>query len=708
MLHLDLCLHREPEGGMIQVNLDDYYGDLRNKVSVRADAENDYTSSAFMGEVADELEAAGEIENLTRMHFEGTGTGRKKLLVDGYDLDDPDRSVALAALVHTGTSSLSTLPMSDAKRALSQLENFVRDSLNGDFLRDREESSPEYMLAKSLRQRGQSITRFRLFLVTDAKLSERAKSLEADKLNGIPVEYHIWDISRLHQVYESKQGREELDIDLTHWLNDGLPALEIDQGEDFKTYLAAVPGGLIADLYERYGSRLLESNVRSYLSARGKVNKGIRVTVQSKPEMFLAYNNGVTATATDVKSSSKPGGQCRLEMVRDLQIVNGGQTTAALFFARRDDKSVDLSKIFVQMKLVVVEPDLAGRIVPDISRYANSQNKVSEVDFFSNSEFHVRMEELSRRVLTPVKPGVNYSTKWFYERTRGQYANERAKLSTSQQKKFDSTFPRDQVINKTELAQYIVSFEQKPYTVSAGAQKNFVDFAESVGARWQKSESDFNELYFKEAVAKAIIYKAFKRLVARADWYQKGYLANIVTYAIAKLVQETQRQGGGREIDFISIWSTQAISDSMADMGLKIGRLALDELTDPNRTVQNVTEWAKKKECWESFAQSKVALSDDFLAALVDPVQNKEARQEARQVQRVDSGIDAQMRIMRVPAAKWLEGREFGTAHRVLSPRDLEFISLLTRGRVPSERQSAQLFDIMTRLREAGFDLESG
>lgn len=688
------------------MNLDGYYEDLRNKVSVRADTENDFTSSAFMAEVAEELENAGEIESLTRVHFEGIGSGRRKLLVDGYDLDDPDGSVALAALVHMGSPELSTLPTADAKKVLTQVENFLRDCVSGDFLKDREESSPAYMLAESLRGRGRNVTRYRLYLVTDAKLSERAKGLGVSEINGIPIEYHIWDITRLYQIYESKQGREELDIDLTEWLKKGLPALEIREGEEFSTYLAAVPGGLLADLYETYGSRLLESNVRSYLSARGKVNKGIRTTVQSKPEMFLAYNNGITATATGVKATDNSGGQCQIEMIRDLQIVNGGQTTASLFFVRREDKSVDLSQVYVQMKLVVVDPDLAAQMVPDISRYANSQNRVSEVDFFSNSAFHVRMEELSRRVLAPAKPGINFQTKWFYERTRGQYANEKAKLAASQQKKFEATYPRKQVITKTEIAKYVVSFEEKPHTVSAGAQKNFVAFADSVGTKWEKSDADFNELYFKETVAKAIVYADFKALIARASWYAKGYLANIVTYSIAKLVQEVRRQGGGRQIDLTAVWNSQAISESMAEMALKIGEQVLGLLNAKNRTVQNVTEWAKKKECWESIERANIALAPEFLATLVDPGKRAAAKKDARTVQKVDNGIEAQLRVMRIPVKTWAESADFGTKRRLLSPRDLEFIRVITKGRVPSELQSAQLFDIMNRLTEAGFDFE--
>jgi hypothetical protein len=688
------------------MDLDEYYQDLRNKVSLRADVENDYTSSSFMAEVAEELQEAGEIENLASLHFEGVGSARRKLLVDGYDLDDPDGSVALTALVFTGSASLTTLTMADTKRTLTQLENFLRESLSGDFIRDREESSPAYMLAESLRRRGRSITRYRLYLITDAKLSDRSKTIETSDLDGTPIEYHIWDISRLHQVHESKQGKEALDIDLTSWLQGGLPALEITQGEDFSTYLAAVPGAVIADLYARYGSRLLESNVRSYLSARGKVNKGIRTTLQKEPEMFLAYNNGITATATGVKTEGGIGGQCSLLVIRDLQIVNGGQTTASLFFIRREDREADLTPAYVQMKLVVVDPERAVEMVPNISRYANSQNRVSEVDFFSNSPYHIRLEELSRRVLVPAQPGVNFQTKWFYERARGQYANERAKLSPSGQKKFDATYPRKQVITKTDLAKYEISFDQKPHMVSAGAQKNFVAFADSVGSRWEKASTDFNELYFKEVVAKAVVYNEFRTLISRAEWYDKGYLANIVTYTIAKLVHEVGRQAGGRQIDLMSIWNSQTIPSSTRDTALQIGEIVFSLLTDRNRKIQNVTEWAKKKECWESMEQVHIPLSDEFLGTLIGREQRVAAVKDARTVQKIDDGIEAQMKILRVATPTWMKAADFGTKRRVLSPRDLEILKVVIKGAVPSERQSLYLLDVIQRLEDSGFNFD--
>ena len=242
-------------------------------------------------------------------------------------------------------------------------------------------------------------------------------------------------------MHESTLGREELTIDLTEWAPTGIPALKASAADgDTTTYLCVLPARLIADLYGRYGGRLLQGNVRSYLSNRGKVNRGIRETVMSKPELFLAYNNGITATATGVEVTSSS-----ITKVTDLQIVNGGQTTASLFYAQRDSKRrSQFDEAYVQAKLVVVSPELAQELVPNISRFANSQNKVNEADFFSNSPFHVRLEELSRRILTPPRPGVTYQSKWFYERTRGQYANEKAKLGNSaEEKKFAATYPRN-------------------------------------------------------------------------------------------------------------------------------------------------------------------------------------------------------------------------------------------------------------------------
>lgn len=688
------------------MNIVEFYSDLRNIVGLRAAVENDYKSAAFMGEVAERLAEAGEIENLEVLHFEGAGAKKRRLLIDGYDLDDSDGSVALAVLSFSDSEDLSVLAATEIKRSFAGLENFLRESADGSFAVDREESSPAVQLAEQIRHRGANVTRYRLYLITDAQMSGRAKSLPSTDLNGIRVDYHIWDIQRLFQVFQSIKGREELEIDLREWMPGGLPALEIvGDSSDFATYLAALPGDLIADLYSRYGSRLLESNVRSYLSARGKVNKGIKSTVLTEPEMFLAYNNGITATATGI-SCEKLGGQFVLTSITDLQIVNGGQTTASLFHVRREISShSDLSNVHVQMKLVVVDPEKSVDLVPNISRYANSQNKVSETDFFSNSPFHVRMEEISRRVLAPASPGVNFQTKWFYERTRGQYVNETAKLSRSEARKFEAEFPRSQVITKTDAAKYEVSWGMRPHIVSAGSQKNFVAFADTIAQKWTLSDSTFNEVYFRDLVAKAILYGSVRKLVARADWYDKGYLANIVAYTLAKLAYEVGHQGRGKVLDFGAIWNCQSISQDLADGCLSIAESVFRSLTDPSRPIQNVTEWAKKEACWDSIKKLDIPLSRSLMAELISSEKHDAVRRDAQSAQKIDNGIQAQVEVINRGHLFWLNLIEFGKSRRLLTPKEVGILGVAAgrKGGVPSERQSIQALDILSRAKMNGF-----
>src|SRR5262249_27626882 len=162
-----------------------------------------------------------------------------------------------------------------------------------------------------------------------------------------------------------------------------------------------------------------------------------------------AYNNGISATASEAGFVERDGA-LRLAKLRHLQIVNGGQTTASIFNVMKKDKGVNLDRIRVQMKLSVIKPELVDEMVPRISQYANSQNKVSDADFFSNHPFHVRIEGISRRLWAPAPEGVLTQTHWFYERARGQYANASAWLKPAKKREFDLQNPRGQVMTKTD------------------------------------------------------------------------------------------------------------------------------------------------------------------------------------------------------------------------------------------------------------------
>jgi hypothetical protein len=685
------------------VKLEEFFDDLMNGVHARAEIDRDYTQSAFFNEMAERLVDAEEIDGLTPVLFTGTGQRGRRLAVSGYDVDDSDGSVALAVLDFEDSPTPGTLAEAEARRMYAALEKYVEEAIDGTFHKDREESSPEVSLAEMLRRRGRTITRFRLYLLSNRVLSRRAKDFTNSSIAETPVEYHVWDIERLHRLHESNQGRETVQIDLREWAPAGVPALQVSDGRSTtETYLCALPGRLLADLYGRYGSRLLEGNVRSYLSARGNVNKGIKTTVLSEPDLFIAYNNGITATATGVTVDDTGAAIIGLE---DLQIVNGGQTTASLFFVAREQRdAAQLDDVSVQAKVVVVTRETARELVPNISRRANSQNKVSEADFFSNSPFHVRMEELSRRILTPPRAGVSFQTKWFYERTRGQYLNEKSKLSTGDEKRFTAEYPRKQVITKTDAAKYAVSWAQRPHLVSRGAQKNFVEFAKDVAERWDAKPEDFNETFFRQIVGQAILYNEIRAAVANADWYESGYLANIVTYTVAKLAAAVAATGSD-EFDWGAVWQRQGISDATREFALRIALQVRDVLTDDQRPVVNVTEWAKRDACWGAVRDLRIDLPDAMAGDLVDREASKSQRRSARVQQTVDDGIQAQAAVLATDAREWTELECFCKTTRLLTDKDVGILALVTARRpgLPSELQAKHLLGLRDRAVAHGY-----
>src|SRR5262249_47586193 len=146
--------------------------------------------------------------------------------------------------------------------------------------------------------------------------------------------------------------------------------------ENYSVFLTIIRGDVLGEIYHDFGTRLLELNVRSFLQLKGAVNRGIRETLIHLPERFLAYNNGISATASRVEWRDRGNGSLGIRRIHDLQIVNGGQTTASIHSSLMK-KEADLTKVFVQMKLTVVDPQHLQEVVPEISRFSNTQNKVT-------------------------------------------------------------------------------------------------------------------------------------------------------------------------------------------------------------------------------------------------------------------------------------------------------------------------------------------
>ena len=388
--------------------------------------------------------------------------------------------------------------------------------------------------------------------------SDRMKEVKLDNFDDKVCSVNLWDLKRTFELEFSRKEREEMIIDLS---DSPISCLIANQkNEEEKSILAVLPGEQLAKLYQQWGSRLLEQNVRSFLQHKGKVNKGIKATILHEPLHFFAYNNGLTTIASHAVTKETPTGTV-ITQLKDLQIVNGGQTTASLYSAFIKDKA-DLSNVSVQMKLTVIS-DNTQNLVSNISRYANSQNKVSDADLFSNHPFHIRLEEFSRRLWVPAKIGQKGLTHWFYERARGQYLDAQLYISGSKKKQFQLLNPRSQLLTKTDVAKIMNSWNCLPYEVSKGAQKNFAIFAELINKQWEEDDSIFGERYYRKLVCYASIFRALEKAIMPEEWYS-GFRANIVTYAIARLSSEINKHNFELNIDLL--WRSSSVSTSIIQL----------------------------------------------------------------------------------------------------------------------------------------------
>jgi hypothetical protein len=684
----------------MSTELEQFHKEFFQEVTNSARAAGQFAEDAFFDRFAEDLIEAGELDTAHRAYFTRQGSGVR---VDGYDGDpkDMDGVLTLIGCDFNQSEQIETLSKTRMNTAFRRLQKFLVKSMDPSFRETLVDSGPAYGLADTIGVRFGNLTKIRLILITNRKLSSRVDGREAEAMeNGTPVFYNVWDITRLQRYAMSGRAREDLTIDLEEEFGAGIPLLPAHfNGAGYDAYLAAVPGTQLAAIYDKWGARLLEQNVRCFLQFRGNVNKGMRATISHHPEMFFAYNNGITATAEAIETRNGDG--LTLTKLTNFQIVNGGQTTASLHAASKA-KDADLSRIFVQMKLSIVDHDRAEEVVPKISQYANTQNKVNAADFFSNHPFHVWMEERSRGTWAPSPEGEFHETKWFYERARGQYQDARANLKPAAKKEFDAQNPKRQMFTKTDLAKFLSVWKDKPYIVARGAQKNFADFAQEVSKAWDKNSQSFNDAYYRRTIARAIIFRSTEKLVSRANWYEGGYRANIVAYSIARLAHAVEQRG--EAIDFEQIWRLQKIPQhlerALDAIGAKIHALVLD----PPSGIRNAGEWTKKPGCWEAAK----ALDIDVPSLDGQVITSGQAARDAAaavQDQAVTDAVADEVRVFNRGGEFWQEALDWGSKKRLLSPSEMGILGVCASipNRFPSELQAKRAMKALDKLCEEGF-----
>lgn len=677
----------------------EFYQDYMSEINARAGAEENYKTAVFTEEMCDFLVDQALIQSYDECFYSKTQLG---IRIDAWNFNKENGELCLFISQFNPSTEVEKITQKQVETYFNRVERFFLYSIEGKYPKGIDESLPAYSVAHDLWESKGSISKIRFFLITNALVSERYKGIETNNFHGYQATYDVWDISRRARIAGSGKEKEDIIIDFTNFKDEGLEFLSAyDKTDKIESYLLVFPGDMLAQIYDKYGERLLEQNVRTFLQFRGGVNKSIRNTIKNEPEMFFAYNNGLSVTAEDVVIDDN-----YMTSVKNLQIVNGGQTTASIFMSKLQEKDkVDLSNIFVQAKMTVIDSDHVDEIVPRISKSANTQNKVSNSDFFSNHPFHKRIEDHSRRVLAPSKVGGLQETHWFYERARGQFANMQAKLTKSQKKKFLIQNPSDQKFTKTDLAKYENTFGKLPYFVSKGAQWNFGKFAEEISGKdegeglWEKNELQFNELYFKQLIAKAIIFKTLDKQIMKQSWYG-GYKANIVTYTLAKFTHQVEKHG--RFIDYLSIWQSQSIEDELLEQLLDIAEYVNQHITD---TTENVTQYCKKKVCWDRLKEKKYPLKDSIIERLVDGEMHQSKKRRARNEQKLLSGIEAQIEVFNKGQEYWTKLYGWATKSNLFTETELSILNSTSRlnQAPPSEQQCVIILKIESDAIEEGF-----
>ncbi len=682
------------------MNVEEFAHEFFQDVLADSDAEGQFVEDTFFQKACERLMEAGDLDAADRVHYRSLPKG---IRVDGYGGDPAEAARTLSLIVvdlHHGPE-IGRLSRTEMDTAFRRLSNFLRHSLDSRWRNALEETNPAFGLADLIAQRWSSVAKVRFVLVSNRALSERVDGRSAEEIEGTQVTYSVWDIRRLHAQATVGHGREAIEVDLVQDFGGALPMLSARQAEvDHEVYLAVIPGEILANIYDRWGARLLEQNVRVFLQSRGKVNRGIRITLETEPGMFFAYNNGITATAEHIETSEQ-GGQLMLHSLRNFQIVNGGQTTASIHSSKL--RKVNLSRTFVQMKLCVVGPERATELVPRISEYANSQNRVTAADFFANHPFHVRVETFSRRLYAPSPDGTFRQSKWFYERARGQYADARANLTPSQRRRFDLENPRNQVFAKTDLAKFLSVWQDRPHEVSLGAQKNFAAFATRIGKAWEKAPDEFNESWYREAIAKAIIFKATERIVRSQPWYEGGYRANIVAHTIAKVSHDVASRHCA--VNFDLVWRLQSPGKVLQEVLAVNAKHVLGVLIHPPEGISNVTEWAKKQACWERVRKLDGYWTDELGDELVTLQDARNTARSARSEQRVLNGIEAQIAVVNAGGPFWKDVLSWGKERKLLTPTESGILEVVAgvQERVPTDRQSSKAIEVLSRLQCEGY-----
>jgi AIPR protein len=642
----------------------DFNAELLNRSSGADGTAPDFKENVFTELMLETLsDQVGIVENATTTYFEGT-VDRGRAKVNGYAIPDDEDFLDLFVSIFLNTTEPQRLAADEVRKAIEQAVRYFRGAV-GNLASTLEPASDRYAMTSRIAEVARGLSRVRVFVLTDGVTGMDRGKIPSRIVGQIELRFEVWDIERLSRAVAYGRPQKEIEVDLED-LGGAVPCVALPDTEaDYQAYLMILPGPVLFQIYELYGSQLLERNVRSFLQAKGKVNRGIRDTIRNEPHRFMAYNNGISMTAEEVETTALESGQPAVRRIRGLQIVNGGQTSSSIHRAAKHDKA-NLTGVYVQAKLTVVAPELLDTLAPKIAEFANTQNPIQMADFSANDPFHIEIERLANQIWIPGEQG-----RWFYERARGQYLVAQASegRTEAQARQFKERTPPHRRFGKLEIGKYLNAWDQLPHQVSLGGQKNFVLYMQRLRETRPKAWKPDDD-FFKDLIAKAILFETTTRIV-RKEAFQ-GYRSQIAAYTVSALAFRS-----GEMLDLGHIWQEQRLSADLEEL-IRSWTHEIAAAILQSAGTRNVGEWCKKVDCWKAVRQSPLELPKTPPAEFAQRVRTGggwgvEPGEE--RVALTPDELDAMRQCREIAAADWIRIVEWGTRTGRLDAREREIAS---------------------------------
>ena len=696
----------------MEQTFEEYRREYIEEIRLNAQIEGSMPEEYFLSDTLNKLTVMGELVDPIIRPVRKTCRNNKIMSFHAYGFDESDKSVVLIACDFSDSIDVN-ITKTEIDTITQRMMNFLQEAYDMTLEKYFDITDDMLVVGSNIGRRmkidyvkldnDDSIDKIKLYVFTNKLLSERIKTLKCEDFNGKKVELNVWSIQRFYELAQSGKDKESIYIETAKYGLEGIPCIkaEMSGNLDYDAYLAIVPGDFLNQIYYEHGSRLLEGNVRAFLSSRGKINKGIRETIKKEPTKFFTYNNGIACTAANIKLSAD---ERYIVAMEDLQIINGGQTTASLTSASLKDK-MTLENIFVPMKLTVVKNDDYDDMIAKISKYANSQNKFSDADLFSNHPFHRTFEVLSKKNQAPVAlDGLN-NTFWYYERSRGKYEQEQFKLlKKSEKEAFLRKYPKKQVVRKEELAKYYTcAVLLRPDIVSLGSQKCMKKFADFIDDKYEKNPEYFSNEFFKLCICYVILFRTTDTIVNKASWYNVGgYKLNIVPYTVSKLIDTIPN---GYTLDYDLIWKKQELYPSLQYEIEKIAQITNEFIQDSHGVI--VTEYCKKEETWTKYKNISYSFSREFLNDLVKEEFLIERLHQAKKEEKTNKDLNVENEIVNLGGAYWRNLIAEGIKRQLLAPNEISLLNIaasidMPNPRIASPKQAKLIWKIRDKLDNNG------